>query len=54
VVEGVDWEGKREERRAYIEGRARKVVGKGGGEGWGRIGREDVEGIEEIVSGALQ
>lgn len=50
----MDWEGKREERRAYIEGRARTVVGKGEGEGWGRIGREDVEGIEEIVSGALR
>ncbi len=54
VVEGVDWEGKREERRAYIEGRVRKVVGKTAGEGQGRIGREEVEGMEGIVSGALR
>lgn len=54
VVEGIDFEGKREERRAYIEGRARKIVGKTGGEGRGRIGREEVEGMEGIVGGALR
>lgn len=54
VVEGVDWEGKREERRAYIEGRVRKVVGKTGGESRGRIGREEVDGMEGIVGGALR
>lgn len=52
-MEGIDWEGKREERRAYIEGRARRIVGKPKGEGGGRIGIEEVEGIEGIVGGAL-
>lgn len=58
AVEGVDWEGKREERRAYIEGRVRRVVGKIGGErdrtGGPRVERDEVEGIESIVSGGLR
>lgn len=57
-MEGVDWEGKREDRRAYIEGRVRRVVGKTAGgleeESGGRMGREEVEGIEEVVSGGLR
>ena len=53
----MDWEGKREERRAYIESRVRKVVGMGGvgemerrGKGE-RVGVEDVEGIEGVARG---
>ena len=49
----MDWESRREERRAYIEGGARRVVGKGGeGEevGGGRR-REEVEGLEDILHG---
>ncbi|KAI4118201.1 MAG: hypothetical protein LQ338_007442 [Usnochroma carphineum] len=53
----VDWESRREERRAYIEGRVRKVVdglgGGGGGDGDGmkgvRVGREEVRDLEGVV-----
>lgn len=51
----IDWESKREERRAYIEVGARKIVGKGAAEGEGisgeRRGREEVEGLEKLVTG---
>ena len=51
----VDWEGKREERRAYIENRVRRVVGTGteGGEAIGgeMRQREEVEGWEAVVGG---
>ena len=50
----MDWDGKREERRAYIEGRVRRVVGKGSGDGerrGDRVGVEDVEGIEGVARG---
>lgn len=49
----VDWEGKREERRAYIEGGARRIVGGSAGEevGGERSGREEVEGLESVVGG---
>lgn len=59
ALDNVDWEGRREERRAYIEGRVRKVVERFGGstgeelervvDGGGRVGKEDVEGLERIV-----
>ena len=51
----VDWEGKREERRAYIESGVRRVVGTGrddreavGGE---LRARDEVEGLEAVVEG---
>lgn len=51
----VDWESRREERRAYIESAARRVVGKGGvaGEDVGgeRRGKEEVEGLEGVLRG---
>ncbi|KAL8809626.1 MAG: hypothetical protein Q9200_003261, partial [Gallowayella weberi] len=53
----VDWESHREERRAYIEGRVRRVVGAGevGGEIDGvkgpRVGREEVGDLEGVVGG---
>ena len=54
----VDWESRREQRRAYIEGRVRKVVdGMGDGEGNGdamkglRFGREEVRDLEAVVGG---
>ncbi|KAL8972700.1 MAG: hypothetical protein Q9197_002660 [Variospora fuerteventurae] len=53
----VDWESRREERRAYIEGRVRKVVegigaGGDGGEMKGiRVGREEVSDLEGVVGG---
>lgn len=48
----VDWEGRREERRKYIEGRVRRVVGTGEGEEVGPTpGREDVGSLEGIVQG---
>ncbi|KAL8713433.1 MAG: hypothetical protein Q9225_006777 [Loekoesia sp. 1 TL-2023] len=57
-IGGVDWESRREERRAYIEGRVRKVVdgmGEGGGNGDGirgaRVGREEVRDLEGVVGG---
>ena len=49
----VDWESKREERRAYIESGVRRVVGKGtsGGEevGGEKRGRGEVEALEDVV-----
>lgn len=54
----VDWESRREERRAYIEGRVRKVVdGIGGGGLSGdamrgvRVGRDEVRDLEGVVGG---
>ncbi|KAL8767224.1 MAG: hypothetical protein Q9209_006229 [Squamulea sp. 1 TL-2023] len=50
----VDWESRREERRAYIEGRVRKIVGEkyGGDEIVGaKIGREEVRDLEGVISG---
>lgn len=51
----VDWDSKREERRAYIESGTRRIVGNGigGGEGMGgeRRGKEEVEGLEGVLSG---
>lgn len=53
--QGVDWESKKEERRAYIEGGARRVVGKGVAErgemGGERRGKEEVEGLEGLLRG---
>jgi len=53
--ERVDWESKREERRAYIESGARRIVGRGAAEGeelrGERRGREEVEGLERLVTG---
>lgn len=48
----MDWESRREERRAYIEGRVRKVVGEAGGGadvGGVRVGREEVRDLEGVV-----
>lgn len=48
----VDWESRREERRAYIEGRVRKVVGeagRGADVGGVRVGREEVRDLEGVV-----
>lgn len=55
----MDWESRREERRAYIEGRVRKVFdgvgGGGGGDGDGmkgiKVGREEVRDLEQVVGG---
>ena len=52
----VDWESRREERRAYIEAGTKNVVIRRGtveGEefGGGRRGREEVEGLEGVVRG---
>ncbi|KAL8917228.1 MAG: hypothetical protein Q9208_008067 [Pyrenodesmia sp. 3 TL-2023] len=54
----VDWESRREERRVYIEGRVRKVVGATGGAGGDgdvmkgvRVGREEVRDLEGVVGG---
>lgn len=52
----MDSEGRREERRRYIEGGVRKVLGRSGaveGEevGGERRGREEVEGLEGVVGG---
>ncbi len=51
----VDWEGKREERRAYIESGVRRVVGAGGEDGEAVGGemraREEVEELEAVVGG---
>lgn len=51
----VDWGSKREERRAFIEGGARRIVGKGAVEGeevgGERRGREEVEGLEGVIRG---
>ncbi|KAL8834994.1 MAG: hypothetical protein Q9170_003515 [Blastenia crenularia] len=52
-VGDVDWESRREERRAYIEGRVRKVVDGIGGSGEGmkgvKVGREEVRDLERVV-----
>ncbi|KAI4278661.1 MAG: hypothetical protein L6R38_005190 [Xanthoria sp. 2 TBL-2021] len=48
----VDWESRREERRAYIEGRVRKIVGEAGrGDDVGgvKVGREEVRDLEGVV-----
>ena len=51
----VDWEGKREERRAYIESGVRRVVGTGRDDGEAVGGelraRDEVEGLEAVVEG---
>lgn len=49
----MNWEGKREERRRYIEGRVRRVVGggEGGREVGGGVGEEEVRGLEGVVGG---
>lgn len=52
----VDWESRREERRAYIEAGTKNVVIRRGtvtGEevGGERRGREEVEGLEGVVRG---
>lgn len=51
----IDWESRREERRAYIEGGVRRIVGKGAAEGeetgGERRGRDEVEGLEKLVTG---
>lgn len=48
----VDWEGRREERRAYIEGRVRKIIGEGAeGEEVGgmRVGLEEAMSLEKVL-----
>lgn len=49
----VDWGGKREERRAYIESGVRRVVGSGRedveGVGGETRGRDEIEGLEAVV-----
>lgn len=49
----VNWEGKREERRAYIESGVRRVVGTGREDGetvGGEVRtRDEVEGLEAVV-----
>lgn len=47
---GVDWDGKREERRRYIETGVRRVVGRGGGGGGGKELQNGAErrGVEEV------
>lgn len=50
----VDWESSREERRAYIEGRVRKILGEGAeGEevGGTRVGLEEAVGLEKVLEG---
>lgn len=47
----MDWEGRREERRRYVEGRVRRVVGTEGGEVVGGRGEEEVRGLEGVVGG---
>lgn len=50
----VDWESSREDRRAYIEGRVRKILGEGAeGEevGGTRVGLEEAVGLEKVVEG---
>ena len=55
LVGKVDWEGKREERRKYIESGVRRVVGTGREDGEGVGGemrtRDEVEGLEAVVEG---
>ncbi|KAL8993355.1 MAG: hypothetical protein Q9169_006407 [Polycauliona sp. 2 TL-2023] len=48
----VDWDSRREERRAYVEGRMRKIVGETGREdefGGVKVGREEVKDLEGLV-----
>lgn len=49
----VDWEGKRDERRAYIENGVRRVVGNGRedveGVGGEMRARDEIEGLEVVV-----
>lgn len=50
----VDWETSREDRRAYIEGRVRNIVGEGaeGEEASGtRVRLEEALGLESVVEG---
>lgn len=50
----VDWESRKEERRAYIEGRVRKIIGEGAeGEevGGTRVGLEEAVGLEKVLEG---
>jgi hypothetical protein len=54
--EKVDWESRREERRAYIEAGTRNVVVRRGAVEGEEVGgqsrmREEVEGLEGIVKG---
>ena len=57
AIGNVDWDSSREERRAYIEQRVRKVVGAGSGGAeervgaGGKVGLEEVLGVEGIVRG---
>lgn len=48
-----DLDGKREERRAYIENRVRRVVGSGRQDGEAVGGelrtRDEIEGLEDVV-----
>ena len=54
----VDLDGKREERRAYIESRVRRVVGSGREDGEAVGGelrtRDEIEGLEDVVGGLGQ
>lgn len=54
----LDGEGKREERRAYIESGVRRVVGTGREDGEAVGGemraRDEVEGLEAVVGGLGQ
>ena len=54
----VDRDGRREERRAYIESGVRRVVGSGRGDGDGVGGelrpRDEIEGLEAVVGGLGQ
>ena len=49
----VDLDGKREERRTYIESRVRRVIGNGREDGEAVGGelrtRDDIEGLEDVV-----
>ena len=54
----IDRDGKREERRAYIESGVRRVVGSGREDGEGVGGelraRDEIEGLEAVVGGLGQ
>lgn len=54
----VDWESRREERRAYIESGVRRVVGTRRSEGKGMGGelrsKEEVEGLEDLVRDQME
>ncbi len=50
----VDWESRREERRAYIDRRVNRIVGEGAeGEevGGARVGAEEALALERVVEG---